>query len=127
MKKILVIDESTLFRDYIVTKLEEKGFEVATGTNGLDGLVKMRSVMPDLIVLDYALTRKSSLEILREKKANPNVSSIPVIMVATKIDKSELVKAAEYDVKNFYQAGQDGCVTQGRFCVAFRRRRHRAS
>ena len=102
MKKILVIDESSLFRDYITSKLEEKGFEAVGGSNGLDGLVKMRSEMPDLIVLDYAISRKSSLEILKEKKDNPNVSSIPVIMVATQIDKSELVKAAQYDVKKFF-------------------------
>ena len=102
MKKILVIDDSTLFRDYITSKLVEKGFEAVGGSNGLDGSVKMRSEMPDLIILDYAISRKSSLEILKEKKENPNVSSIPVIMVATKIDKSELVKAAQYDVKKFF-------------------------
>jgi DNA-binding response OmpR family regulator len=101
MKKVLVIDESALFRQYLTEKLEEKGFEVVEGRNGLDGLVKMRSELPDLIIIDFFLSRKSSIEVLKEKKENPNVSSIPVIMVASKIDRTNLVQVAQYDVRKF--------------------------
>ena len=94
MKKILVIDESALFREYLTSKLVEKGFEVVIATNGLDGLVKLRGDIPDLIIMDFYLSRKSSLELLEAKKDNPNVASIPVIIVASKIDRSELVKIA---------------------------------
>ena len=72
MKKILIIDESSLFREYLSNKLTSKGFEVVQGTNGLDGSVKMRRELPDLIITDYYLTRKSSREVLQEKKGNPN-------------------------------------------------------
>ena len=102
MKKILVIDESPLFRDYMTKKLQENGFEVILGKNGLDGSVKLRSEMPDLVIMDYFLSRKSSLELLAEKKANPNVSTIPVIMAANKIDKSHVVQCAKYGVKKFF-------------------------
>ena len=47
-KKILVIDESALFLDYLTKKLEENGFEVVQGRNGLDGTAKMRAELPDL-------------------------------------------------------------------------------
>ncbi len=102
MKTILVIDESALFREYLTTKLQEQGFEVIVGKDGLDGVVKMRSDPPDLIILDYHLSRKSSIELLKEKKENPNVCSIPVIMVASKIDRLKLVQAGKYDVKKFF-------------------------
>ena len=36
MKKIMIIDESPLFLDYLTKKLEEHGFEVVAGKNGLD-------------------------------------------------------------------------------------------
>lgn len=101
-KKILIIDESQLFRDYLIKKFEEHDFEVVEGKNGLDGSVKMRSEMPDLIVMDYYLSRKTSEEVLIEKKANPNISNIPVIIVASKVDKSSLVKVAKYNVKKFF-------------------------
>jgi DNA-binding response OmpR family regulator len=102
MKKILVIDESQLFLDYLTKKLEENGFEVVQGKNGLDGSVKMRSELPDLIIMDYYLSRKTSIEVLQEKKENPNVSAIPVIMVASKLDKAQVVQSAKYGAKKFF-------------------------
>ncbi|MBT3271650.1 MAG: response regulator [Spirochaetales bacterium] len=102
MKKILVIDESSLFLDYLTKKLEENGFEVIPGKSGLDGSVKMRSELPDLIIMDYFLSRKSAVEVLKEKVDNPNISKIPVIMAANKIDKSKLVQCAQYGVKKFF-------------------------
>ncbi len=102
MKKILVIDESPLFRDYLTKKFEEKGFEVVEGRNGLDGSVKLRNEMPDLIVTDFYLSRKGALELLEEKKNNPNVAEIPLIIVASKVDRTQLMQAARYDVKKFF-------------------------
>ena len=102
MKKILVIDESSLFRDYLTKKLETKGFATVQGKSGLDGSVKMRSEMPDLIIMDYHLTRKSSTEVLKEKTENRNISKIPVIMTGNKIDKTKIVQTAKYGVKKFY-------------------------
>ncbi len=98
MKKILVIDESPMFRNYLTDKLSSYGFEVVQGTNGLDGSVKMRNEMPDLIIMDYYLSRKSSVELLEEKRNNRNVAQIPLVMVASKIDKSKVIELAGYKV-----------------------------
>ncbi|MFP4430087.1 MAG: response regulator [Spirochaetota bacterium] len=102
MKKILVIDESTLVRNYLVKKLEEYGFEVAVAVNGLDGASKLRSETPDLVIMDYFLSRTSSIELLEKKKADPNVAHIPVIMASTKIDRQKLVQVSKYNVKKFF-------------------------
>jgi DNA-binding response OmpR family regulator len=99
MSTILIVDESPLFRRYLSQKLQAYGFDVIEGANGLDGWVKMRSELPDMVIMDYFLSRKSSLEVLEEKKANRNTQSIPLIMVASKIDKNKVVELAGYNVK----------------------------
>jgi DNA-binding response OmpR family regulator len=102
MKKILVIDESTLVRSYLAKKLEEYGFEVEVAVNGLDGATKLRAEMPDLVIMDYFLSRTSSIELLEKKKSDPNVANIPVIMASTKIDRQKLVQVSKYNVKKFF-------------------------
>lgn len=102
MKKILVIDESPLVRKYLQEKLSEYGFEVLLGVNGLDGSVKLRSDLPDLVIMDLALSRKTSLELLQEKADNPNAAEIPVIMCSSAVDKAMLLEAAKYKVKKFF-------------------------
>jgi len=102
MKKILVIDESTLFRDYLAKKLAEYQFEVVQGVNGLDGTLKMRSEVPDLIIMDYYLSRRSCIEVLQEKKNNPNTAQVPVIVISSRIDKTKIVEIASYNVKKIF-------------------------
>ena len=101
MKKILVIDDSSLFRTFMKTQLEEYGFEVIEGINGLDGLTKMRNQLPDLIIMEYYLSRKSSLDLLKAKKMNPNTVSIPVIVACNDVNRAKIVSVANYNVKKF--------------------------
>jgi DNA-binding response OmpR family regulator len=102
MKKILVVDESPLFRNFLKGKFEAFGFEVTLAVNGLEGALKLRSFLPDLIVTDYALSRKSCTEFLREKKSNPNTANTPVIIVSNPIDRNKLIEVAKYGVKKFF-------------------------
>ena len=101
MKNILVIDESQLFRDYLKKKLEDYGFDVSVAVSGLDGASKLRSLTPDLLITDYHLSRKSAVELLKEKHADPNTKGIPVIVASAKMDRDALVEVAAYNVKKF--------------------------
>lgn len=101
MKKILVIDESQLFRDYLKKKLEDYGFEVDTAVSGLDGSSKVRSTLPDLLITDFNLTRKSAIDLLKEKHQDPNARDIPVIIASAKVDREALVQVAQYNVRKF--------------------------
>lgn len=102
MKKVLLIDESQLFRDYLGKKLQDQGIEVAMGVNGLDGSLKLRSEHPDLVIMDYYLTRNSSLELLEKKKQDPNVAEVPVIMVSSKVERDKVLQVAKYGVRKFF-------------------------
>ena len=102
MKKILLIDDSELFREYLANKLAENGFEVVEARNGLEGSIKMRNELPDLVIMEYYLTRKSCIEILKEKESNKNVNRVPVIMISTKIDREKILSVAQFNVKKFF-------------------------
>lgn len=101
MKKVLVIDESQLFRDYLKKKLEDYGFTVDVAVSGLDGASKLRTSLPDLLITDYNLSRKSAVELLQEKHDNPNTKDIPVIMASAKVDRDALMGVAKYNVRKF--------------------------
>lgn len=102
MKKILVIDESSLFRDFLRRKLEAFGFDVVVAVNGLDGITKLRNETPDLAIMDYYLSRTSAVELLKQKKADPNAAHVPVIMTASKIDRNTILEVAKYNVRKFF-------------------------
>ncbi len=99
MKQVLIIGESGLFREYLGAKLQSFGLEVMFALNGLDGSSKMRTELPDLVIMDHMLTRKSSLDVLADKQNDRNTAPIPVIMIASKVDKRHVVQMASSNVK----------------------------
>jgi DNA-binding response OmpR family regulator len=98
-KSVLVIDESDLFREFLFRKLDAAGAEVQTAVNGLDGIAKIRGSLPDLVIIDYHLTRKSCKEVLSDKNKDPNASSIPVILTAQEIDKNRLLELVPFNIR----------------------------
>ena len=102
MKHILVIDELPLFREYLRLKLEENGVEVSVGINAMDGIAKMRNTVPDLIIMDYNLSRQGYIEVLKQKKADPNTVNLPVIIIAQRIDQKQLIELIPFNVKKVF-------------------------
>lgn len=102
MKHVLVIEESPLLREYLRLKLTENGLDASVAINGLDGSTKIRNILPDLVILDYHLTRQSCLELLEEKKRNPNTSQIPVVVTAQRLDQKRIIELVNYNVKKVF-------------------------
>jgi len=102
MKQILIIDESPLFREYLRAKFEENGVETAIGTGVMDGIAKMRNMAPDLIIMDYHLSRQGFMEVLKQKKIDVNTQNTPVIMMAQHIDQKRLIELVPYNVKKVF-------------------------
>ncbi|HUV07881.1 MAG TPA: response regulator [Spirochaetia bacterium] len=102
MKKVLIINENSLIRDFLKAKLESFNLEVQLAANGFEGQLKIRSEEPDLVVMDFYLSRVNSREVLRSKLDNPNTKSIPVIMLVGKASKEELLKLAPFKIQKFF-------------------------
>ena len=101
MKKILVIDETQLVRDFLKRKLSDYAFDVKLAVSGLDGAAKLRTELPDLVIVDYHLKRKPIKELLKEKQSNKNTAGIPVIVASKRTDRKALLEVAPYNVKKF--------------------------
>jgi DNA-binding response OmpR family regulator len=104
MKHVLVIDESPLFREYLRIKLANNGLDVSIAVNGLDGIAKIRNQVPDLIIMDYHLSkeRQNVFDILNEKKKSPSTAKIPVIIIAQHIDQKKIIELVPYNVKKVF-------------------------
>ncbi|OQY35682.1 MAG: hypothetical protein B6241_00380 [Spirochaetaceae bacterium 4572_59] len=101
MKKVLVIDDSPMYRDFMLKQLDTYGFEVSSAINGLDGIAKIRGVLPDVIIMDYMLSRKSSMDVLKDKQKDPNARDIPVIMASSNVDRQKIVEVAPFGIRKF--------------------------
>jgi len=102
VKQIVIIDESPLFREYLRDKLTENDIEATAAINGLDGLAKIRNIIPDLIIMDYDLSRQGCMDVLKQKKASPNLAPVPVIVTARQFNQERVIELAAYNVKKVF-------------------------
>ncbi|GHV36149.1 two-component system response regulator [Spirochaetia bacterium] len=102
MKQILVIDESSLFREYIRLKLTENDVDVGVAINSQDGISKLRAGTLDLVILDYNLSNHGYLDVLKKKMENPNTVKIPVVLLAQRIDQKKIIDLIPYNVKKVF-------------------------
>lgn len=104
MSKILLIeDDLPLLRMYQIA-FKNSGHEFLSATNGQEGLDKIRSEKPDVVLLDLVLPKKTGFECLKEAKDDPNTAEIPVICLSVlhqqeDIDKCMQLGADDYIVK----------------------------
>ncbi len=86
---VLVIDDDPASSDLLKRTLEADGRTVVVASGGEDGLEKARSLKPRVITLDVMMPGMDGWEVLRELKADPDLASVPVVMV-TIADEQEL-------------------------------------
>lgn len=78
MKKILLVDDEDGIQMLYREELQDAGYEVISAYTGEEGLEKMRTEMPDLVILDIQMPGMNGIETLRQMKMdNPD---LPIIL-----------------------------------------------
>ena len=79
--KILIIKDDKFLLKLYTDKLKRENFEVVSSLTGEEGLTKVFTEKPDLIILDLVLPRKNGFDVLCEIRLDPITKEIPVIIL----------------------------------------------
>jgi CheY-like chemotaxis protein len=80
-RTVLFVDDDHDSLSAYAVAVAPEGHSVESASSGAEALAKARSIQPDVIVLDVDLPDIHGLEVLRQLKAGPTTSSIPVILL----------------------------------------------
>jgi CheY-like chemotaxis protein len=78
---ILVIDDEIISRHTIEALLESNDCALVFAENGIQGLAKAETIIPDLILLDVMMPNMNGFEVCKRLRANPRFAELPVVMV----------------------------------------------
>ncbi len=110
-KTILIIEDDKFLRELIAQKLTKEGYNISEAIDGEEGIKKIESEKPDLVLLDLILPGIDGFEVLSKMKENPNLSSIPVIILSNLGQKEDVEKglkmgAVDYLIKAHFTPGE---------------------
>ena len=102
--KVLLIEDDRFLSEMYATKLAGSGFEVETAFDGEEGLAKVKSFKPALVLLDIVLPKKDGFEVLKALKDNGFLAETKVIALTNLGQKEEVAKgmslgASDYIIK----------------------------
>ena len=110
-KKILIIEDDKFLRELISRKLSSEGFNIVDAVDGEEGVRKIKSETPDLVLLDLILPGIDGFEVLTQAKKDPKTASIPVIVLSNLGQKQDIERglklgAVDYLIKANFTPGE---------------------
>lgn len=81
MAKVLIVEDDPLMSRMYQKIFSFEKHEVMVANDGEDALVKVRSFLPTIILLDIMMPKLNGLQVLEKLKADPDTKKIPVVML----------------------------------------------
>lgn len=102
MKKMLIIEDDKIVGNIYRHRFQVEGYQVALAPDGEAGLAAVKSLKPDLVILDLMLPKLNGVEVLKQLRADEATRTLPVIVLSNAY-LSSIVQEA-------WKAGANHCM-----------------
>lgn len=108
-KKILAVDDSRTMRGLLEQALCSAGFDVELAEDGIDGLDKLGTANPDLVITDINMPRLDGFGVIEEIRKQDRYRALPILVLTTESgsdlkDRARRAGATGWVVKPFDEA-----------------------
>ncbi|MEW1953560.1 response regulator transcription factor [Terrabacter sp. NPDC080008] len=101
MRRVLLVEDDARVRRVLRLALEDEGFSVLEAADGGQCVERVRTAVPDIMLLDVMLPDRDGFSVCREVRRG---SDVPIIMVTARTDSHDVVAGLE--------SGADDYVTK---------------
>lgn len=122
--KILVVDDSKFNVKVITDILEVEGYEIHSTNNGLEVVDMAYKLSPEVILLDIVMPDIDGFEVCKLLKSQFEIKDIPIIMITSKSDSSDVKKALELGAFDYIRKPLDNIEVVARIQSALRFKHH---
>ena len=100
--KILIVDDFSTMRRIIKNLLRDLGFtNTSEADDGNTALPMLQSGGFELLITDWNMPGMQGIDLLRAVRADPKLSSLPVLMVTAEQKKEQIIEAAKAGVNGY--------------------------
>jgi hypothetical protein len=98
---ILIAEDSPTQAERLKHVLQTNGYAVMAAVNGTQAIEMARQRRPSLIITDVMMPEMDGYELCSKIKSDPELASIPVILVTTLSDPHDVIRGLECRADNF--------------------------
>jgi len=100
-KRVVIVEDEPNIIEAINFILSRDGWDVTVHANGETAVAAVRTARPDAILLDVMLPGRSGYDILKELRADPDFTALPVLMLTARGQKKDREMADALGVTRF--------------------------
>lgn len=108
--KIILVEDDDILSKVLYEELKDVGYEVYQAFDGEEGLVMIKKIHPNLVLLDLLMPKKHGFDVLKDLKGSPATNTIPIIIL-TMLGRDE-------DIKKGLQLGAEDYIVKAQHAVS---------
>ena len=89
-KSILIVDDDSTIRRLLMYHLEKAGYDVSIAEDGVEGLAKVESLRPNVVVTDLMMAFKDGFELARDIRSRKEFDEIAIIVLTARDHLSDV-------------------------------------
>jgi two-component system alkaline phosphatase synthesis response regulator PhoP len=120
-KKILIADDEPDILEIVSYNLLKEGYEIYTAKDGYEAIEKAKLLLPDLIILDIMMPRKTGVEVCEILRAQPIFHDTLIIFLTALSDEASQIKGLETGADDYVNKPISPKVLVSRVNALFRR------
>lgn len=93
--QVLIVEDEPHIVLSLEFLLQRAGYDTVAVADGEEGLALVRRLRPDVVLLDVMLPRRNGYEVCQAIKADPELRTIPVVMLSARGQEVEVLKGLE--------------------------------
>lgn len=103
--KILIVDDNDVVRETYVQVFSQKGFDVISAVDGIEGADFATKEIPDVILTGIVMPRMDGFQLIRTLQENVQTKEIPIAILSHLGREEDRKKAQELGIKEFIVQG----------------------
>ena len=98
MIKVLIVDDEPQIRDILRLYFEKEEFQVYEAVDGAQALLSLKSIDPNLIILDIMMPVIDGIEVCKQVR---KISTVPIIMLTAKSEDDDRIMGLEIGADDY--------------------------
>jgi DNA-binding response OmpR family regulator len=99
--KILVVEDEEILLTALREELNQAGYETEGAVDGEDGLEKVKSFQPDLVLLDLVMPKMDGMQVLKKLKEDESTRDLSVVILTNLSDYERISEALSLGAKDY--------------------------
>jgi len=98
---VLVVEDEPAQLEMLTYNLTQAGFRALSAKDGEEASLLAEEELPDIIILDWMLPKRSGIDVCRQLKKSPHTREIPVIMLTARSEELDKVRGLDIGADDY--------------------------